>query len=118
MDGLRAFAPSLLTGALRLGIHFVEPSKMQPDGMNFDDAASSPADLDMQCEAQPARLCLQQSLPIPGCLHIVHNATRHMLSAMPHFEDKVRPGFSALVDFLHKKITRAKICCDLFGALA
>ena len=88
--------------------YFVQPSKMQPDGMNFDDDASSPADLEMQCEAQPARLCLQQSLPIPGCLHIVHNATRHMLSAMPHFEDKVRPGFSALVDFLHKKFTRQR----------
>ena len=88
---------------------FVPPPVMQCDGGGFDleptgDEQQRLGDID----PEPDRLSLQGSLAIPGCLHIVHNATRHMLNAMPHFEQRARPGFSALVDFLHKNFTRQR----------
>ena len=53
-------------------------------------------------------LSMQSALPTPGCLHIVHNATRSMLRAMPHFEDKVKASFAAVVDVLHSSYTRQR----------
>ena len=86
--------------------YFLPAQVMQVDGADFSDNAPGLDGFGIETETH--RLCLQEALPIPGCLHIVHNATRHMLGAMPHFEQKVRVSFSALVDFLHKKFTRQR----------
>ena len=63
-------------------------------------------------EAAPAAavplLTMQSALPTPGCLHIVHNATRNMLHAMPHFAEKVKASFAAVVDVLHSAYTRQR----------
>ena len=73
--------------------------------MDVDDMDSEP---EQTQDDVPHILCLQGSLPIPGCLHIVHNATRNMLSAMPNFEAKTRAGFTALVQFLHQNFSRQR----------
>ena len=109
--------------------YFVPPPPMQPDGNGFESLDDQPDQAEVEAESH--RLCLQGALPVPGCLHIVHNATRHMLSAMPHFEQRARPGFTALVDFLHKNFTRqrfvatclnpfpeAQVFAPLFGSFA
>ena len=85
--------------------YFAQQQSMHCDGDDWEAETVPEAD---PVDCQVHRLSLQNTLPIPGCLHIVHNATRHMLSAMPHFEQRARLGFSALVDFLHKNFTRQR----------
>ena len=71
-----------------------------------DEADEAPANPPVP--ANDAPLSLRSALPTPGCLHIVHNATRNMLRAMPHFESKVKAGFAAVVDVLHSSYTRQR----------
>ena len=95
------------------------PVQERPDAPhpNLDDlgeAGQVPGE-DRHAVEQEPRLSMQQSLPIPGCLHIVHNATRNMLHAMPNFEGKAKKPFAAVVDVLRSSYTRQRFvatCLD------
>jgi hypothetical protein len=53
-------------------------------------------------------ISLQRALPIAGGLHMISNATKSMLNAMPHFSEHIEGKLDALVSFLHAGWSRRR----------
>ncbi|CAE7195772.1 unnamed protein product [Symbiodinium natans] len=116
--------------AHRVPFHFFFPHFQAPLTVEADGDAGLPEDAQPDgpvaaqvigqqpppgAEEEDPGLSMQQALPVPGCLHIVHNATRNMLHAMPNFEEKAKKPFTAVVEVLHSSYTRQRFvatCLD------
>ena len=77
---------------------------------------------DMQAAAEPqqepeaanALISLESSLPIPGCMHVLHNALDEMCSTLPDFQDWL-VGAKAVSRFLSRRQSKDVLIMRCFS---
>jgi hypothetical protein len=84
----------------------MQVGKHEPDGGITSLMGTQP--LPSPMAPHDCMITLQHGLPVAGGLHIISNATKSMLGAMPHFPDQIEGMLNGLVGFLHAAWSRKR----------